>query len=143
MKLRRGIKLSLFQQPIHLVMRLYLDTIPPMRTGLEYVIRALAAVNDGSATDDDRKILKVVGGTAFRHGRFDLALDMEEVGRRLKRAPGIVQSRIASRMAVNKGEFDGHSDKDEDERPTRETPLRLRGSLRIGRQGRDRHRGTE
>lgn len=113
------------------------------RTSIEHVIRALNAVNDGSATEADRNILKIAGGTSFREGRFELALDMEEVGRRLKRAPGIVQSRIASRMAVNKGEFDGHSDKDEAERPTRETPLRPHGRLRIGRQGRDRHRGTE
>lgn len=113
------------------------------RTSIEHVIRALEAVNSGSGTDADRHILKVVGGTTFRHGRFELALPVEEVGRRLKRAPGIVEHRIESGMAVNKGEFDGHAEKDEDERPTREIPLRIRGTLRIGRQGRQKHRSSE
>lgn len=113
------------------------------RTSIEHVLRALNSVNDGSATDADRNILKIAGGTAFRHGRFELALDIKEVGRRLKRAPGIVEHRIASGMAVNKGEFDGHAGKDEDDRPTRETPLRLSGRLRMGRQGRQKHRSSE
>lgn len=112
------------------------------RTSIEHVIRALNAVNDGSGTDADRNILKIAGGTAFRHGRFELALDVEEIGRRLKRAPGIVQGRIASGMAVNKGEFDGHTDKDEDDRPTRESPLSLRGTLRIGIRGKEKQRKT-
>lgn len=113
------------------------------RTSIEHVLRALDAVNNGSATDADRNILKVAGGTAFRHGRFELALTVTEVGRRLKRAPGIVQDRLASGMAVNKAAFDGTTLKDEEERPTRDKPLRLPGALRIGRQGREKHRSSE
>lgn len=96
-------------------------------------MRALEAINDGSATDEHRRILKAAGGTSFRHGRFELALSMEEVGRKLKLAPGIVENRVDSGMAVNKAGFDGHTTKDEDERPRRESPFRLHGALAIGR----------
>lgn len=98
-------------------------------------MRALEAVNSGTATDSDRKILKVVGGTAFRHGRFELALNVNEVGKRLKRAPGIVQDRIDSEVAVNKADFSGNAGKNEDERPKRQSPFRLPGVLAIGRRG--------
>lgn len=106
-------------------------------------MRALDAVNNGSATDADRRILKVVGGTAFRHGRFELALNMKEVGRKLKRAPGIIEHRVDSGMAINKPDFDGCAGKDEDDRPTRESPFRLLGRLSIGRSGKTKPNKTE
>ncbi len=113
------------------------------RTSIEHVIRALDAVNSGSATDDDRKILKIAGGTRYRHGQFELALSMEAVGRKLKQAPGIVESRLKSGVATNKAELDGHAGKDERHRPKRASPFHLPGFFNIGQRGKTKPKKTE